>query len=41
MNILEKKSMDKGVSMARIAQAIIDIIEEKNKKVGGDIDEKD
>lgn len=38
---IRKKSMDKGVSMARIAQAIIDIIEEKNKKVGGDIDEKD
>lgn len=38
---IRKKSMDKGVSMARIAQAIIDIIEDKDKKVGGDVDEKD
>jgi len=37
---IRKKSMDKGISMARIAQAIIDIIEEKDKKIGGDKNEE-
>ncbi|MCX7951267.1 MAG: ANTAR domain-containing protein [Clostridiales bacterium] len=37
---MRKKSMDKGVSLYRIAQAIIDIIENKDKKDGGDKNEK-
>lgn len=37
---IRKKSMDKGVSMAKIAQVIIDIIEQNNKN-GGDKNEKD